>query len=86
MRSGSYSLLLLVVGCLGLCIGATVFLREFLGAPLAVATGVRVVGGGNALAGAIIVTASFALMAFAAVVFYISRGKHRRRERVLRRW
>jgi len=86
MRSGSYSLLLLVVGCLGLCVGATVFLREFLSSPLAVATGTRVIGEGNVVAGVIIVAASFALMAFAAVVFYISRGKHRRRERVLRRW
>ncbi|WP_148294587.1 hypothetical protein [Halarchaeum acidiphilum] len=85
MRSGTYSLVLLVVGCLGLCSGATMFLREFLGAPVAVATGARVIVTGNALAGAVAVAASVGLMAFAAVVFCVARGKHRRRARHLRR-
>lgn len=85
MRSGAYSIVLLVVGCLGLCVGATMFLREFVGDPVAVAAGTRTIVTGNALVGAFIVTASFALMAFAAVLFSISRGRHRRRARHLRR-
>ncbi len=75
---------MMVVGCIGLCLGSVIFLREFIGEPIAVVRGTEIISGSALTVAAVIIAMSFLTMAFAAFVFMIARTKHRRHLRHMR--